>query len=182
MDNLYFLISVGSKICYVCTCFEDTSTHLCIYMSINVDTDTDMKIYILFYSCILEFFCVMSYNILCYRTPLINYSVFSQQDNKTAAYGLRNTFLLSLFYFRFSGYNKNCQNSSKLQCAALTFFKLFTCDSEIVLNHQLRNVQKLITISWHLQNRSVTKSLAVELKSFYTLCTAEASWCHSSLI
>lgn len=34
-----------------------------------------------------------------------------------------------------------------------------------MLNHQLRNVQKLIMISWHLQNRSVTESLAVELKS-----------------
>lgn len=51
-----------------------------------------------------------------------------------------------------------------------------------MLNHQLRNVQKLIMISWHLQNRSVTNSLAAELKSFYKLCTVEAIWYHSSLI
>lgn len=70
----------------------------------------------------------------------------------------------------------------KLHCAALTLLKLFTWGSEIVLNHRLRNVQKLIMISWHLQNRSVTNSLAAELKSVYKLCTVEAIWYDSSLI
>lgn len=70
----------------------------------------------------------------------------------------------------------------KLHCVVLTFLKLFTWGSEIVLNHQLRNVQKLIMISWHLQNRSVTNGLAAELKSFYKLRTVEAIWKHCSLI
>lgn len=125
----------------------------------------------------------MSCNILCYRIQLINYRVFSL--NRTIKRQLRapeTHFFCPCFTSDFQAIIKTVKTAAKLQCAALTFLKLFTCDSEIVLNHQLRNVQKLITISWHLQNRSVTKSLAVELKSFYTLCTAEASWCRSSLI
>lgn len=97
-----------------------------------------------------------------------------------SAYALRNIFLLLTFDFYAT--IKSVKTVGKLHCAALTFLKLFTCDSEIVLNHQLRNVQKLIMISWHLQNRSVTKSLAAELKLFYKLCTVEAVWDHSGLI
>lgn len=49
-----------------------------------------------------------------------------------------------------------------------------------MLNHQFKNVQKLIMISWHLQNRSVTYSLAAE--SFYKLYSVKAIWNPSRLI
>lgn len=96
---------------------------------------------------------------------------------------LRKIFLLLVgFLLLFQSTIKTVKTVEKLHCVSLTFLKLFTWGSEIVLNHQLRNVQKLIMISWHLQNRSVTISLGAELKSFYKLCTAEAIWCRCSLI
>lgn len=77
----------------------------------------------------------------------------------------------------------------KLQCQLSEQWRSYTVQHwhswmyllKVALNHQLRNVQKLITISWNLQNTSVTDSLPAELKSFHQLCLVGAFWYHSGL-